>query len=132
MRIFLATCFLTITFLSQGWAAKHYLIKTADEDDGEPYITNTVIKIRHDTDEDGMELLEKNLKGENLEHFHKMTRKQKEKAAAVLEEKIAEVKETGQDYLYYIYHCYAPNTCNNHDHRTLNQILGKGPKKRGK
>merc|ERR1711875_22175 len=114
MRIFLATCFLTITFLSQGWAAKHYLIKTADEDDGEPYITNTVIKIRHDTDEDGMELLEK-----NLENFHKMTRKQKEKAAAVLEEKIAEVKSKGEDYNVK-YNCYSPGSCSGHWHQNTN------------
>merc|ERR1711955_195018 len=69
MQFYLVTCFLMITLLSQGMDGKKYLIKTGDEDDVEPYITNTLIKF--DPNED---------------------------AGAVIEEKIAELKGTGVDY----------------------------------
>merc|ERR1719333_219663 len=98
MQIFLVTCFLMITFLSQGMDGKNYLIKTGDEDDVEPYITETLIKFDPNEDVDGIEILMKNLKGHNLKNFLKMTKKQKEDVAAVIEEKIAELKGTGVDY----------------------------------
>merc|ERR1719184_132555 len=31
MKVFLVLCFMTITFFSQGWGEKHYLVKTKDE-----------------------------------------------------------------------------------------------------
>merc|ERR1712243_295417 len=102
MQFFLVTCFLMITFLSQGMAAQHYLIETGDEDDGEPYITNTLIKFDPGEDVNGIEILMKNLKGKNLKNFLKMTKKQKEDAGAVIEEKIAELKGTGVDYASFI------------------------------
>merc|ERR1712142_1287990 len=98
MQFFLVTCFLMITFLSQGMDGKKHLIKTGDEDDVEPYITNTLIKFDPNEDVDGIEILMKNLKGKNLKNFLKMTKKQKEDAGAVIEEKIAELKGTGVDY----------------------------------
>merc|ERR1712240_1006508 len=109
MQYFLVTCFLMITFPSQGMAAKHYLIESGDEDDGEPYITNTLIKFDPDEDVDGIEILMKNLKGKNLKNFLKMTKKQKEDAAALIEEKIAELKGTGEDYT--TFNCYGPGSC---------------------
>merc|ERR1712243_152648 len=69
MQFFLVTCFLMITFLSQGMDGKKYLIKTGDEDDVEPYITNTLIKFDPNEDVDGIEILMKNLKGKNLKNF---------------------------------------------------------------
>merc|ERR1719376_1077490 len=34
--VFLVLCFLTITFFSQGWGGKHYLVKTKDKGKYEP------------------------------------------------------------------------------------------------
>merc|ERR1712002_1276170 len=31
MKVFLVACFISITFFSQGWGGKHYLIKTKDK-----------------------------------------------------------------------------------------------------
>jgi len=36
MKVFLVLCFLTITFFSQGWGGKHYLVKTKDKGKYEP------------------------------------------------------------------------------------------------
>merc|ERR1711872_1035567 len=68
MQFFLVTCFLMITFLSQGMDGKKYLIKTGDEDDVEPYITNTLIKFDPNEDVDGIEILMKNLKGTGVDY----------------------------------------------------------------
>merc|ERR1719209_1822822 len=35
-EVFLVLCFLTITFFSQGWGGKHYLVKTKDKGKYEP------------------------------------------------------------------------------------------------
>merc|ERR1712002_766237 len=33
MKVFLVACFISITFFSQGWGGKHYLVKTKDKAD---------------------------------------------------------------------------------------------------
>merc|ERR1712142_1127663 len=77
MKVFLVSCFLAITFFSQGWGAK-YLVKTADDDEAQFEVKdddddNTVqgtLKAKITEDFDGLSIIRKSLDSKNLEKFN--------------------------------------------------------------
>merc|ERR1711862_887578 len=97
MKIVMVIFFLTITFLSQAWGGKKYLIKTGDEDDDDSFI-KSLIKVKLDEDHDGKEILLKNLKGKDLKKYKDMTADEQDSAAAKVQELVEKEKTKRKDY----------------------------------
>jgi len=95
MKVFLDTCILTITFISQCYWGKHFIVETNNEDD---VFIEGVIKINYDEDiTDGKTIIRRNLKGDNLKKFDKLPKDQQEEAGARIKKRILDTQEK-KDY----------------------------------
>ena len=98
MKVFLVSCFLTLTLLSHG-SGKHYLVETHDADD-----VNDNDDIKYSgldlENMDAETLIHRALKGEELERHKNLSKKEKKKAIAELNKflKIVKIKSEGKDY----------------------------------
>ena len=92
-----------ITFLSMGYGVNHFLIKTTDEVEEDP--TNRIIRVNVNDESDGIDIILTHLKGEALKMFKKLSLEEQMKEARMVEEKLREAREKGEDYFIHIGTC---------------------------